>query len=87
VQQVAYAEFRFILVLRERRQKAETYFFGLFYKSTKISFYCECTQISDYHVISPAPHTFTLSTFTMQPVHYHYFRKICQTYEKKHCSV
>ncbi len=49
LQQVAYAEFRFIFVLRERkprRQKAASYFsLGLFYKSTKICFYCECTQI------------------------------------------
>ncbi len=46
--QVAYAEFRFIFVLCERKpdcRKRHAIFLGLFYKSAKIRFYCECTQI------------------------------------------
>ncbi len=48
MQQVAYAEFRFIFVLREMKpdgRKRHPIFLGLIYKSAKISFYCECTQI------------------------------------------
>ncbi len=48
MQQVAYAEFRFIFVLRERKpdgRKRHPIFLGLFYKSATICFYCECTQI------------------------------------------
>ncbi len=48
MQQVAYADFRLIFVMRERKadgRKCHPIFLGLFYKSAKISFYCECTQI------------------------------------------
>ncbi len=48
MQQVAYAEFLFIFVLREMKpdgRKRNPIFLGLFYKSANICFYCECTQI------------------------------------------
>ncbi len=48
MQQVAYAEFRLIFVMRERKpdgRKQNPIFLGLFYKSANICFYCECTQI------------------------------------------
>ncbi len=48
VQQVAYAESRFIFVLREREpdgRKQHVILLGLFYESTNICFYYECTQI------------------------------------------
>ncbi len=47
LQQAAYSEF--IFVLRQRkldgRKQHPIFVFGLFYKSAKICFYCECTQI------------------------------------------
>ncbi len=113
MQQVAYAEFRLIFVMRERKpdgRKQNPIFLGLFYKSANICFYCECTQIkanllqfrlsskeyllpllegkrkSSYCSSAACAHTVKLSTFTMQPVHYHYKKTISQTYGKKHTA-